>query len=486
VHIYHHLFANNTIYRLDETDQITYTFESEYSLEAPFVEIGCIENGIQAFYFNQQSPLYQKRFGDDGDRGITFENQISVFAMKSVYLANERVFFVFSTPISAEDNIQSQYFDVSLSAVTNKNSPSSSQTPIAAHVMEQLTELNVYLEGSTITASALGAQPYSFSETFSGSALTSIEVFWSPPSYYIALFVDGEFAIYYKKELDPAPEVYDFIGTAVAKNMQFRSELFPEWNGALFSLQSNRSGFYLHGFVNGSQVFSENVLAPPLSSLLDKPILSLDQLDEASFIMTFWDGVSLTSQVARFSEIPPVTLTPVTPPETPPQGDNTQVISFNSTTTVTTLALTNNTVLVVTNEAVIEVTDCAELAGKLKYILTQSQYNALLEKETIDIIVLLTQCTNGSFDAIEVIFEGVDAECLEFTGTPNLSPSQLTLLVTKSTGGCNLSTSEPGLSTGAIIGIVVGCAAAVVLIIVLALYFSPLSAKVFPYAPKNK
>jgi hypothetical protein len=30
VHIYHHLFANNTIYRLDETDQIAYTFESQY------------------------------------------------------------------------------------------------------------------------------------------------------------------------------------------------------------------------------------------------------------------------------------------------------------------------------------------------------------------------------------------------------------------------------------------------------------------------
>jgi hypothetical protein len=222
------------------------------------------------------------------------------------------------------------------------------------------------------------------------------------------------------------------------------------------------SGLYLHGFVNGSQVFSENVLAPPLSSLLDRPILSLDQLDEASFIMTFWDGLSLTSQVARFGEIPPVTLTPVTPPETPPQGDNTQVISFNSTT-VTTLTLTNITVLVVTNETVIEVSDCAELAGKLKYILTQSQYNALLEKETLDIIVLLTQCTNGSFDSIEVIIEGVHVECLEFTGTPNLSPSQLTLLVTKSAGGCNLNTSEPGLSTGAIIGIVVGCAAAVVL-----------------------
>jgi hypothetical protein len=71
--------------------------------------------------------------------------------------------------------MQSQYFDVSLSAVTNKNSPSSSgQTQIAANVMEQLTELNVYLEGATIIASALGAQPYSFSETFAGSALTSI------------------------------------------------------------------------------------------------------------------------------------------------------------------------------------------------------------------------------------------------------------------------------------------------------------------------
>lgn len=498
VHLYHHLFAANktSIFRRDQTDQITYTRNLLWN----FNEIGCSEDAMWILN-GYDSSLDAVSYSDDGTISANPQSLITtVLGMKAVYLGDERVSWVYSMPLVSGGAFQSSYVNSRLQKVTTTSNPTTLQTSIATNIMaEYITDLNVYVEANTIYGSALGAQqPYQFSESFSGfSTLFAIEVFWAPPKYYIAMFVDGVFAILYREAFAPAPIVNDFASTIAAKNIHFRSVLLPEWNGALVSLQTNKTAINLIVLVNGNQVINQFVMdldtavgigvkREAAADVIDKPVIGLDQLDNSSFVMTYWNGTALKSVIGRFSESAPVVFEPVSsvPVESPPVGQ--EVIVFNSTTVVTTLVLTNTSVLVVSNEAVIEVTDCTLLAGKLKYILSQKQYDDLLDKETLDILVLLTQCANGSFDSIEVIFEGVDVGCLDFSGEPNLLPSQLTLLVTKSKGDCNSNVIDDTLTTGAIIGIVVGCAAAVVLIIVLALYFSPLSAKVFPYAPKNK
>jgi hypothetical protein len=153
----------------------------------------------------------------------------------------------------------------------------------------------------------------------------------------------------------------------------------------------------------------------------------------------------------------------------------------NASTVVGDLILGENSTLVINDGAVITVSGCATLNGTLVIVLNNGTIQQVFSNGSINIVVMELVCRDGDFNEIQI--QGDLGDCYDWNADPNYSPTQLTLVISTTNNGWCPVDYIPDY-TGLIIGVVIGGAALVVGILLLSLYFSPLRAKVFPYARK--
>lgn len=356
------------------------------------------------------------------------------------------------------------------------------------------------LSTSTFYYGTLDPTSLSYLESPPGEPVTfnfsTLSLLSSPESYtylgdfYVTALSSGSFVQFYANQDVPV----NMGGVAYRTSLIFETDLASPFNGALVTVMVPFGGggsLTVLATKKNTTVIQASIYG--VIGVSESSLITVAQLDPDKILVNILNGTILNSVIISLVGDPPqapITNAPSTTPTVffPPsdsQIPNTVTIAVNSSVAVDELNLNATTVLVVSNEAVITVTNCASLAGTLQYVLSQPQYETLIANNTLNIPVLLTECTNGSFDSIQVTWSDPD-DCVTFTAEPNKTPSQLTLLVTTLQSiDCDQIIGEPDvLSTGAIIGIAVGCAVAVVLIILLALYVSPVRKKVFPYGKR--
>ncbi len=160
------------------------------------------------------------------------------------------------------------------------------------------------------------------------------------------------------------------------------------------------------------------------------------------------------------------------------------ILQVNASTVIGDLVLNENSTLVINDGVVLTINGCATLNGTLVVVLSNGSTVQVLNNGAIDVLVLELACRDGDFNEIVIKSDYDLPGCDEWSAKPNYSPTQLTLTV--SVTKCIEDNVPPGVDyTGLIIGVTIGGVALIVGIILLAFYFSPLRAKVFPYSRKN-
>ncbi len=462
--------------------------------------IGC--NGAKFFIFYSIGPnLYRLTY----DTGLTYTESDILYATSfvDIHLADNNYPAEFTWMMTYADGngAQCQFYNLhgaALSISTNLT------TDICIPIESVAASSYQYaLLQTDIQTCEVGTIDNAFS--------SNLPLYTTPPDLQESFLYNGDYyltglssGLYEQIYLGNAQDKETVSGVASRSSLILQSDV-AQYDGVLISLlvlQSGSMSFMAKYQLTSTTIpqIMDGVLGLTATSLID-----VVQLNSTTFRLYFVNGTELntvdfllTGDI--FSSNTPIVNIPqsLPAPPTPPLSPSTPlsptpltdppivVVSVNSSVTVEDLNLNQTTVLVISNEAVVTVTNCASLAGTLKYVLSQPQYEELIANNTLDVLVLLTQCANGSFDAIEIVAENNQDDCLTFTGKPNKDPAQLTLLITtQQSVDCGQVIDEPLLPIGAIIGIVVGCAGAVTLIIVLALYFSPVREKVFPYANRN-